>query len=147
MVARNKLTTLELRAWGGFLRTHASVLRQLDDELQAAHGLPLTSFDVLVQLDRAPDHRLRMRDLAEAVVLSRSGLTRLVDRLERQGLVQRVRCSEDQRGWFAVLTERGAEALRTALPTHVDGIRRRFLAELDEADMERLGGVWERVLR
>jgi DNA-binding MarR family transcriptional regulator len=143
--AANRLSPSELRAWAGFLRAHASLVRALDEELRAAHDLPLTSYDVLVQLEHAAGRRLRMRDLADAVLLSRSGLTRLVDRLERQGLVRREPCGEDARGWFAVLTDEGARALRRARPTHLDGVRRRFLGVLGDDELRRLAGVWERL--
>src|SRR3954468_18690018 len=82
------LSELELKAWGGFLRTHSTLVRELDEELTERHGLPLSSYDVLVQLEGAPDGRLRMSHLADAVLLSRSGLSRLVTRLEGQGLLE-----------------------------------------------------------
>src|SRR5579884_2249867 len=85
----NELTPVELAAWRGMLRVHAAILRELDAELESAHGLPVTSYDVLVNLASAPEQRMRMRDLADAVLLSRSGVTRLVDRLERDGLIER----------------------------------------------------------
>jgi DNA-binding MarR family transcriptional regulator len=135
----------EIRAWGGFLRTHARIVRELDEELRAAHGMPLGTFDVLVNLALAPEQMLRMRDLADAIVLSRSGLTRLVDRLVRQGLVERRRCGEDARGAWAVLTPEGRHALAEASPTHFDGVRRRFLSALDGADQARLGDLWDKL--
>jgi len=139
------LSDQERRAWGGFLTTHARLVRKLDEELREAHGMPLGTFDVLIQLSRAPDQRLRMRDLADAIVLSRSGLTRLVDRLVRDGLVERERCGEDARGAWAVLTPAGRKALKQATPTHIEGVRRLFLADLDEDDQARLGELWERL--
>ena len=135
----------EFRAWSGFLRTHARLVRELDEELRAEHGMPLGTFDVLIQLSRAPDARLRMRDLADAIVLSRSGLTRLVDRLERDGLVRREKCGDDARGSWAVLTPEGRRALDEATPTHLGGVRRRFLSALDDKDRARLGELWERL--
>ena len=93
-----RLTTDELAAWRGFLQTHARLTRRLDEELRAAHDLPLTSYDVLVQLEGAPGREMRMSELADAVLLSRSGLTRLVDRLERQGLIERRECPDDACG-------------------------------------------------
>ena len=135
----------EIRAWGGFLRTHARIVRELDEELRAAHGMPLGTFDVLVNLALAPEQMLRMRDLADAIVLSRSGLTRLVDRLVRQGLVERRRCGEDARGAWAVLTPAGQNALAEASPTHFEGVRRRFLSPLDAADQARLGDLWDKI--
>jgi len=139
------LSDQERRAWGGFLTTHARLVRKLDEELREAHGMPLGTFDVLIQLSRAPNQRLRMRDLADAIVLSRSGLTRLVDRLVRDGLVERERCGEDARGAWAVLTPAGRKALKQATPTHIEGVRRLFLADLDTDDQDRLADVWDRL--
>jgi DNA-binding MarR family transcriptional regulator len=135
----------EIRAWGGFLRTHARIVRQLDEELRDAHGMPLGTFDVLINLANATDGMLRMRDLADAVVLSRSGLTRLVDRLVGEGLVERRRCGEDARGAWAVLTPAGKRALAEATPTHIDGVRRSFLSALDRPEQARLGELWDRL--
>jgi DNA-binding MarR family transcriptional regulator len=141
-----RLSPKELRAWGGFLRAHATLIRELDAELEAEHGLSLTSYDVLVQLELAPDRRLRMRDLADAVLLSRSGLTRLVDRLVREGLIERQTCSADARGSFAVLTERGLRALHAARPTHLAGVHRLFIGRVEDDELARLGDVWDRVV-
>ena len=115
-------STEGLTAWRLFLRSHALVLRRLETDLMHEHQLPLASYDVLVQLVESPEHRLRMTELADAVLLSRSGLTRLVDRLEREGLVERQACVEDARGLFAVLTDSGLIRLRQASPTHLRGI-------------------------
>jgi DNA-binding MarR family transcriptional regulator len=141
-----RLASDELRAWRGFLRTHATLIRELDAELEAEHGLSLTSYDVLVQLEQAPDQRLRMRDLADAVLLSRSGLTRLVDRLVRDGMIERETCSADARGSFAVLTGRGLRVLHAARPTHLAGVRRLFIARVADDELARLGDVWDRML-
>jgi DNA-binding MarR family transcriptional regulator len=135
----------ELAAWRGFLRAHTTVLQELDAELIAAHALPLASYDVLTQLESAPDRSLRMRDLADAVLLSRSGLTRLVDRLARAGLVRRQCCPDDGRGLLAVLTDDGLAALHEARPTHLAGVRRLFLEHLDAQETEALGEVWDRI--
>ncbi len=116
-------STEGLTVWRLFLRSHALVLRRLETDLMHEHQLPLASYDVLVQLVESPEHRLRMTELADAVLLSRSGLTRLVDRLEREGLVERQACVEDARGLFAVLTDSGLIRLRQASPTHLRGIQ------------------------
>ncbi len=144
--SKSALSPLELDAWRGMLRTHAELISRLDAELQRAHDLPLSSYDVLVQLEGAPDGRLRMTELAGAVLLTRSGLTRLVDRLVTAGLVERERCPTDARGLYAVLTDRGRARLREARPTHLRGVRAHFLSRLDDDDLHRLGGIWERVL-
>src|SRR3954471_13793963 len=120
-------------AWGGFLRTHAKLVRELDEELTRVHGLPLSSFDVLVQLANAPDDRMRLSQLADAVLLSRSGLSRLVTRLVDQGLVERRGGARDARGALASLTDEGQKRLDDARETHRAGVRERFLSRLNES--------------
>lgn len=139
------LSPLELGAWRGLLRAHAHLVKALDGELEQVHGLPLTSYEVLLYLDAADDGRMRMCDLASCVLLSRSGLTRLIDRLEREGLVARHSCEQDARGAYARLTESGHAKLATVRPTHLDGVRRHFLRHFDEAELDQLAGYWERV--
>jgi DNA-binding MarR family transcriptional regulator len=141
-----KLSLEERAAWSGFIRAHATIVRELDAELRAAHGLPLSSFDVLVQLSLAPEGRMQMYELAEAVHLSRSGLTRLVDRLERQGMLERHRGERDPRQVFACITRRGLERLAETTPTHLAGVRRRFLERLTRAQVSQLVVVWNRLL-
>src|SRR3954469_10210155 len=136
----------ELDAWRGFLRVHSSLLRDLDEELTRLHGLPISSYDVLVQLDEAPEGRLRMSALADAVLLSRSGLSRLVTRLEGQGLIERVECASDARGSFAAITDKGRERLAEARVTHRAGVRARFFDHLGERELRQLAKVWSRVL-
>jgi DNA-binding MarR family transcriptional regulator len=140
------LNDLEASAWTGFLRAHVTLVRELDEELTARHGLPLSSYDVLVQLEGAPDGRLRMSHLADAVLLSRSGLTRLVARLVDQGLIERVECAGDARGAFAAITPLGRERLDEARETHRAGVRERFLAKLGEQDLRQLARAWSRLL-
>ena len=123
-------------AWRAFLQSHARITRRLDEELQAAHGLSLAEYDALLQIAHAPGRRVRMNVLANRVLLSRSGITRLVDRLEAAGSVERVACSSDARGQEAVLTKSGLERLRTAGGTHLDGVRRYFLERFDAADLD-----------
>jgi len=142
----DKLTPLELGAWREFLHVHAVLTRELDEELRRSHGLPLSSYDVLVNLESAPDRQMRMSELADAVLLSRSGLTRLVERLEAKGLLERRECTEDARGAYAVLTDRGRDRLAEARTTHLSGVRRLFLERFDEQELESLGGLWQRVL-
>jgi DNA-binding MarR family transcriptional regulator len=139
------LSPAELAAWRGFMRAHATLVRQLDCELEEAHGLPLVSYDVLARLEKAPDRRMRMRELADAVRLSRSGLTRLVDRMVRDGLIKRSTCSADARGAFAVLTPKGERAVQAARPLHIDGVRRRFLDHFADDELAVLTNAWERL--
>jgi DNA-binding MarR family transcriptional regulator len=136
----------ELRAWRGMLRAHATLTKALDAQLEAAHGLPLTSYEVLLHLNDAEERRMRMCDLADSVLLSRSGLTRLVDRLEREGLLAREQCACDARGAFAKLTPAGQAKLAEARATHLAGVRELFLSRLTPAQHELLGEVWDAVL-
>jgi DNA-binding MarR family transcriptional regulator len=140
-----ELTPVELGAWRGMLRVHAALVRELDTELDAAAGLPLSSYDVLIYLQSAPGKRLRMAELADSVLLSRSGVTRLVDRLEREGLIVRDTCTFDGRGTYAVLTEDGEEMLARSRPLHLDGVRERFLRHFTEDELRTLASFWERV--
>jgi DNA-binding MarR family transcriptional regulator len=141
-----QLSELELRAWRGMLRTHATLTKALDAELEAEHGLPLTSYEVLLHLADAEDQRMRMSDLAATVILSRSGLTRLVDRLEREGLIERQSCPSDARGSFASLTPAGRRKLAAARATHLAGVRSMFLDHFTPEEQEVLGAAWERLL-
>jgi DNA-binding MarR family transcriptional regulator len=140
-------TDAELAAWRGFLRTHAALVKELDADLEAQHQLPLSSYDVLTTLADQPEGRMRMRDLADAVVLSRSGLTRLVDRLQREGLIEREQCVSDARGAYAVLTEDGRARLSEAQPLHRESVRRRFLSQFSAGELQVLAACWERLAR
>jgi DNA-binding MarR family transcriptional regulator len=135
----------ELAAWRGMLRVHSDLTRELDAELTDRHGLPLTSYEVLLFLADSPGGRMRMSELADSVLLSRSGLTRLVDRLERHGLLERERCEEDARGYFAAITDRGREVFADARRTHLAGVRERFLSRFSRQDLRTLGELWEKV--
>lgn len=139
------LTPAELDAWRGFLRAHARVTRLLDAELTAECDLPLGTYEVLVHLHEAPGRRLRMTELADRVLLSRSGLTRLVDRMEREGLITRESCPSDLRGTNAVLTDAGYERLRAAAPTHLRGVREHLVDLLTPEEIRVLGDALGRV--
>jgi len=139
------LDEVELRAWRGLLRAHALLVKRLDAELESAHGLPLTSYEVLLHLAKAEGCKMRMCDVAESVLLSRSGLTRLVDRLERDGFVERVSCADDARGAYARLTDAGRSKLEAASSTHLEGIRQHFLAHFEPSELGVLAEAWERV--
>jgi DNA-binding MarR family transcriptional regulator len=141
-----ELEPRELAAWRGLLRVHAALVKALDAELVSEHDLPLTSYEVLITLQAAPGHRCRMAELADRVLLSRSGMTRLVDRLEREGLLERDTCSSDGRGCFAVLTPAGEELLARARPTHLAGVRERFLRHFGDDELGAMAAWWERVL-
>src|ERR1700759_2944753 len=139
-----ELSVEELGAWRGFLRVHSALVKELDAELAAAHKLPLSSYEVLINLEAAPGRKRRMAELADSVLLSRSGMTRLVDRLERDGLLVRDHCTDDGRGCYAVLTGKGAAMLAAARPTHLGGVREKFLSQF-RPDLRKLRvGFWER---
>jgi DNA-binding MarR family transcriptional regulator len=141
----NRLDRDELAAWRGMLRVHSDMTRVLDAELTHRHGLPLTSYEVLLFLADSPDGRMRMSELADSVLLSRSGVTRLVDRLERDGLLKREQCEEDARGYFAAITDRGRALFTEARRTHLAGVRERFLSRFSRDDLRTLGELWEKV--
>jgi DNA-binding MarR family transcriptional regulator len=141
------LSSAEGGAWGGFLRVHAKIVRKLDAELRQAHGLPLSSYEVLLHLSWAPGHRMRMGELAESVLLTLSGVTRLVGRLEREGLVRREPCPEDRRGAYAILTAVGVDRLGEAHPTHLSGVHRLFLEHFSKVELKTMAEYWRRVLR
>jgi DNA-binding MarR family transcriptional regulator len=140
------LTDDEGAAWEGFLLAHHTIMHALGGELEQADGMSLSSYDVLLHLARAPKRRLRMTELAEAVVLSPSGLTRLVERLEREGLVARIKAAADARGAYATLTDRGRARLRKATRTHLAGIRQHFLSQITPQELQTLGDIWQRLL-
>ena len=137
----------ELGAWRGFLRVHSRLTRELDAELAAAHGLPLSSYEVLLFLNDSEEGRLRMAQLADSVLLSPSGLTRLVDRLEGAGLVRRESCPSDRRGFEAVITDEGRAVFAKARPTHLAGVRKRFLEHFSTEEMRTLAAYWDRILK
>jgi len=144
------LTAEELTVWRMLQRAQVRIARHLETELLVAHDLALASFDVLTYLADSPERRLRMNDLAGRVLLSRSGLTRLIDRLQRDGLVTREACSSDARGLFAVLTPVGVARLAEATPTYLRAIRTRFLDALGPGELAAvramLAGLGEREL-
>ena len=121
-----------LAPWRAFVRAQAHVSRRLDEDLRAEHGLSLQEYVALLILAESPDRRLRMGRLADSLTLSKSGATRLIDRLVDDGLVDRVTCSSDLRGAEAALTDAGLKRLRTAAPTHLRGIAEYFLSAIDE---------------
>jgi DNA-binding MarR family transcriptional regulator len=131
-----------LSAWRSFLRAHARIVRELERELHDEQGMALTDYDVLVQLAGAEPHRLRMSELADRLLLSRSGVTRLVDRLAAVGWVERVTCDDDRRGQWASLTDAGYARLREASPTHLRGVAEHFLDRLPDGDL----AAFERIL-
>jgi len=143
---KQTLERKQLAAWQTFITTHAMVIDLIEQELAEAKQLPLSSYDVLFALVNARNRRLRMHELAEAVVLSRSGLTRLVDRLEQEGLLRRDRSGADRRATYAVLTLKGFRAFRHTWPIYAQGIVKHFVQHLTEEETGTLTQMLERVL-
>lgn len=135
----------EMRAWRLFLEVHARLMARLESELRDETGMPLTWYDVLVQLAEAPGSRLRMQDLARRVLISKSGLTRLVDRLCAAGYLTREPDPEDGRGTLAVMTTKGRDALRDASPFHLAGVQRAFVDRLSAREVEAMGSALEHI--
>lgn len=135
----------QLAAWRAFLNAHAAAVGAIERDLAAAGCISLTWYDVLVALWEAPDHRLRLHELAQAVVLSRSGLTRLLDRLEAAGLIRREPCADDRRGAYAILTDAGRVAQLKAWPVYARGIATHFGNHLSPEEAEVLANVLSRI--
>src|SRR5215218_7075357 len=140
------LSRQELAAWRGTLEVHARVTQALDSQMRAEHQLSVSAYEVLMFLGAADGNRLRMSEIADRVLLSRSGLTRLIDRLAELGYVERCAAEDDGRGSFAELTDRGREKLAAAQRTHREGVRKYFLGRLNPTDQIVLGDVWRRFL-
>src|SRR5919107_3565462 len=123
-------TGVGVAAWAALLRVHAALVPALDQELQAAHGLPITWYDVLLELNSAPERRLTMGELGAVAVVSRSRVSRVVDELVKAGLVTREPNPDDRRSAFAALTPAGRAALRKAAPTYLAAVQREFADHL-----------------
>ncbi len=139
-------TTTDPAAWAALLRVHAALVPVLDRELQAACGLPLTWYDVLLELNAAPDRRLSMGELGEAAVVSRSRVSRVVDQLAAEGLVTREANPDDRRSAYATLTDAGRRRLRAAAPVYLAGIERYFTSRLDPAEARAVAAALGKVL-
>jgi DNA-binding MarR family transcriptional regulator len=137
--------TTSVGAFVSLLRAHAGLTRDLSAQLTADHGLTLSDFEVLLRLSRADDRRMRRVDLADEVFLSASGVTRLLDGLERQGFVERAACASDRRVVYAVLTDAGLGRLRTAAKGHFAQIDEIFGARFDDGDLANLTGLLDRL--
>jgi len=141
----SELSGAELEAWRNYLQSHASILRRLDADLLAEHDLTTRDYEVLLYLAQAEDLRLPMSALAERTMLTRSGITRLIDGLVERGLIERVSCPRDARVCYAKLTDAGFRKLRCAGATHVAGIRRLFLERFSEEEIELLASLLGRL--
>lgn len=144
-IAISRLEGAALEAWRSYLQSHASIVRALDAELQAAHGMTTRDYEVLLYLSQANDRRLPMSALAESTMLTRSGITRLVDGLVAAALIERASCPDDARVSYAKLTDAGYEKLRDAGCTHVAGIRRLFLEHYTAEEMDQLAALLSRL--
>jgi len=138
MADTNWLDDDEQRAWRTLLRHQVYVLDRLDSELAATHDIGLADYEILVQLSEAPKRRLRMAELADVALVSRSRLTHRVDRLVDRGFVVRQPCPTDRRGTYAVLTAKGQRLLERAAPTHVEGVRRYVIDPLRRTTQQAL---------
>jgi DNA-binding MarR family transcriptional regulator len=136
----------DLEAWVCFLRAHASLTRELSGRLEAAHGLTLNDYDVFVQLAYAPDHQLRRVDLARTVLLSPSGITRLLDGLEREGWVEKKHCASDARVTYAVLTDAGLAKFKAARTTHLADIEVVFGSRFTPEELAAVSSLLGRLL-
>lgn len=136
----------ELAAWHGMLTLYSRIMRDLDRGLIESHGISVREFDVLITLFNAPDYRLRMSDLADRIMLTPSGLSRLVDRLERERLVKRQVDKVDARSVHTVLTDAGLARLDEARATHNSVIRSHYTDRLSQAELHDVGSLWQRVL-
>ena len=144
-MVKERLSEQHLGVWRAFIKAHAAVIDRIDRDLAAAERPSLSSYDVLIELYEAPENRLRMHELAERVVLSRSGLTRLVDRLEAEGFLTRDRSGADRRGAYAVITEMGISALRRAWPVYARGISEYFGKWLTDEEARIMKTALERI--
>lgn len=138
-------TRERIAAWRAFLDAHRVVTDALAAELIACHDLPLEQYDVLVQLSEAEGSRLRMHELARRMVFSRSGLSRLIDRMQQADLVVRERCDDDRRGFFVVMTSHGLDRLRESAQTHLAGVAERVTDHLDDDEIAVLHRIMARV--
>jgi len=135
-----------LESWRTFLRAYSVVRRQLERELEAEQSMGLAEYEVLLFLAYSDQRRMRMSELADMLLLSRSGATRVIDRLESEQLVQRVSCETDRRGQWAELTDGGYNRLRTASRTHLRGVAEHFLDRLPPDELESMAATLRRVV-
>jgi DNA-binding MarR family transcriptional regulator len=134
-----------MQAWVSLVRSHFTLVRALNAQLVSEHGLTINDYEVLLRLAQSPERRMRRVDLAESVLLTASGITRLLDGLEREGFVERAQCDTDRRVTYAVLTEEGLEKLREAAETHLGGVQELFAGRYSDEELERLGELLGRI--
>jgi len=144
-VSSQVLSSQALSAWVAFLRGHAALTRALNAQLVSDHGLTMNDYEVLLRLSHAPDWRLKRIELAQSVILTPSGITRLLDGLEAAGWVEKASCASDARVTYAVLTESGHEKLRTAAASHLADVDRLFVGHFGEDELEALATLLGRI--
>jgi DNA-binding MarR family transcriptional regulator len=143
--ARSGLEGVQLDAWRAYLLSHAAIRRVLDADLLAHHGLTARDYEVLLFLAQEDGNRLAMSELADRTMLTRSGVTRLIDGLTKTGLVERVSCPSDLRVSYAQLTARGMDRLREAGRTHIESVHATFLDHFSESEVETLADLLGRL--
>lgn len=140
-----RISDAHLAAWRALLNAHSAAVRRISRSLQEQGGLPLESYDVLLELYYAPDRRLRLKELGARVVLTRSGISRLVTRLEREGLVVRGSVDQDARGVYATLTKKGEAAFRRTWPLYAEGIHEVFGSSMTEDEALTIAAILDRI--
>ena len=145
ILTEERLDGAALEAWRGYLQSHAAIVRVLDAELASEHDLTTRDYEVLLYLAQADERRLPMSALSERTMLTRSGITRLVDGLVGNGLIERVACPDDARVSYAQLTEPGYEKLRQAGCSHVASINRLFVQHFSPAELQQLADLLSRL--
>lgn len=138
-------TPLERAAWGGFLETYARMNQLIEADLQTHAQISHVEFEVLLRLSWAEGGQMRLHDLTAQSILSQSGMSRVVERLERAGLVRREGAREDRRGAYAILTQAGAERFRRAAQHHIAFVRATFLQHCTEAELQCMTNCWQRI--
>ncbi|MEK6753815.1 MAG: MarR family transcriptional regulator [Chloroflexota bacterium] len=136
---------IEQDAWGGFLGTYSRINRLIEEDLQNHSHITHVEFEILLRLSWEEGHRLRIQDLAAQSILTRSGVSRVVERLEKAGLVKREGASEDRRGAYAVLTEDGVARFQAAAQAHIAFVRQNFLSLFNDEELKQMSGFWKRL--
>ncbi len=144
-MASSPAVTVELTGWLTFLRAHAAITREMSAQLQREHGLTLNDYEVLLRLSRAEESMMRRVDLAQSVLLTASGITRLLEGLERSGLVEKATCASDARVSYAKLTDKGRRKLRAAAVTHLRGVDELFTGRYSDSELETLAQLLARL--
>jgi DNA-binding MarR family transcriptional regulator len=146
MTATRWLSPEQQASWRSWVTAQLLLAQAFERDLKACSDLSMAEYDVLVQLSEAPERRLRMSELASRTLASRSRLSHQISRMEENGLVMRVECATDKRGWWAVLTDHGFDVLATTAPTHVESVRRHLVDVLDDEEFATLGRVLDKVV-